>query len=132
MNNKLLLQGIAFVLLGTTSCALCVTRIKVRNETLKTLVLYFDSTIYKRPQIEKILPQQTRSVRLEDYSDKDVTKNITIEAWGTFGNSVTWSFTQYDLRDNMTLNFSKLGDGPLTLTVISPKGSRKMVAPVSR
>jgi hypothetical protein len=108
------------------------TRITVTNETLKTIVLYFDSMIYKRPQVETLLPTQTRSIYLEDYSDKDITKNITIEARQTSGDSTTWSFAQTDLRTNMTLIFSSQNDGPLKLTVIRPNGTTRVIDPITR
>lgn len=108
------------------------TRIKVTNETLKTIVLYFDSMIYKRPQVETLLPAQTRSIYLEDYSDKDITKNITIEARQTSGDSTTWSFAQTDLRTNMTLIFSHQNENLLKLTVIRPNGTTRVVDPITR
>lgn len=108
------------------------TRIMVTNETLKTIVLYFDSMIYKRPQVETLLPTQTRSIYLEDYSDKDITKNITIEARQTSGDSTTWAFAQTDLRTNMTLIFSSQNDGPLKLTVIRPNGTTRVIDPITR
>lgn len=108
------------------------TRITVTNETLKTIVLYFDSMIYKRPQVETLLPTQTRSIYLEDYSDKDITKNITIEARQTSGDSTTWSFAQTDLRTNMTLIFSHQNKDLLKLTVIRPNGTTRVVDPITR
>jgi hypothetical protein len=108
------------------------TRIKVTNETLKTIVLYFDSMIYKRPQVETLLPTQTRSIYLEDYSDKDITKNITIEARQTSGDSTTWSFAQTDLRTNMTLIFSHQNKDRLKLTIIRPNGTTRIVDPITR
>jgi hypothetical protein len=107
------------------------TRITVTNETFKTLVLYFDSMVYKRPQTEMILPKQTRSIYLEDYTDKDITKNITLEVRGGSAEPVTWSFSQTDLRDNMSLIFSKAEQKPLNLTVIKPNGHTKVLDPIS-
>jgi hypothetical protein len=97
-------------------------RIRVANETFKTIVIHIDSVIYKRPQVETLLPKQTRSISLEDYSDKDITKSITIEAHQTSGESASWSFTQTDLRTNMKLIFSDQDGAGLKLTVIRPNG----------
>lgn len=134
MNIKLFFQSVTLTLICAISCTVysVSTRITITNETYKTLVLYFDSIIYKRPQTEMLLPKQTRSVFLEDYSDIDVTKDITIEARGSFADPVTWSFAQSDLRDNMTLIFSKTGNRPLSLTVIKPNGTMRVIDPISR
>ena len=127
---KLIFVGcIASLTLQSLSVA---TRIMVTNETLKTIVLYFDSMIYKRPQVETVLPKQTRPIYLEDYSDKDITKNITIKARQTSGNSTTWSFAQTDLRTNMTLIFSHQNKDHLKLTVIRPNGTTRIVDPITR
>lgn len=88
--------------------------------------------VYKRPQTEMLLPKQTGSVYLEDYSDIDITKDITLEVRGAGPDPVTWSFAQNDLRDNMTLIFSKTGDNPLRLTIIKPTGTMRVVDPISR
>ena len=108
------------------------TKITVVNETLKTLVLYFDSMIYKRPQTEMLIPKQTRSVYLDDYTNKDITKNITIEARGATLQPVIWSFAQTNLRDNMTLIFSITKSQTLKLTIIKPDGRTKVVDPISK
>lgn len=108
------------------------TRITATNGTFKTLVLYFDSAIYKRPQTEMLTPKQTRSIYLDDYSNIDITKNITLEVRGGTANPVTWSFAQQDLRDNMKLIFSKTEQGPLNLTIIKPNGATKVAAPISK
>ncbi len=107
-------------------------RITVTNDTFKTLILYFDSMIYKRPQIERLIPKQTRSIFLEDYSDKDITKNITIEVRGATGEPTTWAFSQTALSANIKLIFSKTGDRPLRLTIIKPSGATRIVDPISR
>ena len=109
------------------------TRLTVKNDTFKTLILYFDSVIYKRPQTETLLPKQTKSVFLDDYTDKDITKPITIEAHG--GGSagpVMWSFAQTDLRDNMVLIFSMPEQRPLMLTIIKPNGNSTVQDPIAR
>jgi hypothetical protein len=79
-----------------------------------------------------LLPKQTRSISLEDYSDIDITKNITLEVKGGAIEPVTWSFAQTDLRDNMTLIFSRSEARPLRLTLIKPDGTTKVVDPISR
>ena len=107
-------------------------KLTVTNETFKTLILYFDSMVYKKPQRELLLPKQTRSIFLEDYIDVDITKDITIEARGASPNSVTWSFAQTDLRDNMTLIFSKNANNALKLTIIKRNGATRIVYPISR
>jgi hypothetical protein len=118
--------------MATVSSLHAGTRLTVTNETFKTVTLYFDSQIYKRPQIERFLPKQTRSVYLEDYSDKDITKDITLEARGGTWGSVTWSFAQTDLKDNMALVFSQTEQRPLKLTVIKPNGQTRVIDPISR
>ena len=134
MNNKLFFKFFALTLVCTLSTTLysISTRITVTNETFKTLVLYFNSMVYKRPQIETLLPKQTRSVFLEDYSDIDITKDISIEARGAAGEPVTWSFAQTDLKDRMVMIFSKTGTRPLRLTIIKPNGTTRVVDPISR
>jgi hypothetical protein len=132
INSFLKLLGIGCIVTLTTESLAISTRITVTNETSKTIVLYFDSMIYKRPQVETLLPTQTRSIYLEDYSDKDITKNITIEARQTTGDSTTWSFAQTDLRTNMTMIFSKQREKQLTLTIIRPNGTTRVVDPITR
>lgn len=87
--------------------------------------------VYKRPQIERVLPKQTRSVFLEDYSDVDITKNITIETRGASGYPTTWSFAQTNFSNNMTLLFSETDENSLILTVIKPNGSARIATPIS-
>lgn len=134
MNNNIFFKSIALMLICLASSALysVSTKLTVTNETHKTLILYFDSMIYKKPQRELLLPKQTRSIFLEDYTDVDITKDITIEARGASPNSVTWSFAQTDLRDNMTLIFSKNGNNALKLTIIKRNGATRIVDPISR
>ena len=134
MNKRVFFHGVTLTLLCATSSMLysASTRITVTNETFKTLVLYFNSMVYKRPQTEMLLPKQTGSVYLEDYSDIDITKDITLEVRGACPDPVTWSFAQTDLRDNITLIFSKPRDKPLKLTIINPTGTMRVVDPIAR
>lgn len=127
---KLALVATAACITGLLTCS---TRLSVKNNTFKTIVLYFDSMVYKRPQTESLLPKQTRSVYLEDYTDKDITKPITVEARGGGSTEpVTWSFAQQDLRDNMVLIFSKPKQQTLRLTIIKPNGTSSVKKPISQ
>jgi hypothetical protein len=98
-------------------------QLKLENNTPVKLQVTFTSAVYNRPQVTTVPAGRTGKFWLDDLTDKDITKDTTVEVIGTKLQPRSWTFRQIDLINNMKLIFSVTEDNMLTLTVEKPSGA---------
>lgn len=132
MNNHIgikLLQCFLISLVFLTSTIHASIQIKLENKTPVKLQITFTSAVYHRPQVTTVSAGHRGKFWLEDLTDKDITKDTTVEVSGAKLQPRSWSFRQIDLINNMILSFSVTEDNMLTLTVEKPSGATFLQQP---
>jgi hypothetical protein len=129
MNNHVGIKILLFSFVFLTSTIHASIQLKLENKTPVKLQITFTSAIYHRPQITTILANRIGKFWLEDLTDKDITKDTTVEVTGAKLQTKSWTFRQIDLINNMKLIFSVTEDNMLTLTVEKPSGATFILQP---